>query len=180
MVELMTAEDLVLVDIPGKTTELVRGQLVVREPPSAYHGRIAANLTLLVGTHVRAHALGAVFVQDSGFRIASDPDTVRAADLAFVTGDRLHLVGRRGYPSLAPDLVAEILSPGDRPAEVLAKVAEWLASGVRLVWVIDPDAEEARVFAADGGVAIVGRDGVLEGVDVIPGLQCSLAEILAT
>src|SRR3982751_2052414 len=133
----MTAEELQRVDIPGKATELIRGELVVREPPSAYHGRIASNLNLLVATHVRAHNLGATFAQDSGFKIASAPDTVRAADLAFVARERLHLVGRRGYPALAPDFVAEILSPDDHPSDVLRKVGEWLHAGVRLVWVID-------------------------------------------
>ena len=67
----------------------------------------------------------------------------------------------------------------DRPAEVLAKVAEWLGCGVRLVYVIDPDAEEARVFRANGSLSIVARDGVLDGEDVIPGLRCALEEVLA-
>src|SRR5688500_5776082 len=81
---LMTAEDLLRLDLRDKSTELVRGRLVLREPPNTYHGQVQSNLNLLVAGFVRAHRLGAVFGQDTGFRIASNPDTVRAPDLAFV------------------------------------------------------------------------------------------------
>ena len=94
-------------------------------------------LNVIVGSYVRTHALGAVFGQDTGFQIASDPDTVRAPDLAFVDRARVAQIAWRGYAALAPDLVAEILSPDDRPGEVLSKVGEWLEAGVRLGWVIE-------------------------------------------
>ena len=115
--ELMTANDLLMLEESGKSTELVRGKLVVREPPSTHHGRLQSSLNVLVGSYVRAHALGAVFGQDTGFKIASDPDTVRAPDLAFVDRTRVAQIPRRGYAALAPDLAAEILSPDDRPAK---------------------------------------------------------------
>lgn len=175
--ELMTADELLTLDLPGKSTELVRGRLVVREPPSTYHGRVQSTLNILVGSHVRAHQLGAVFGQDTGFMIASNPDTVRAPDLGFVARDRLALIAPRGYAALAPDLVAEILSPDDRPGEVMTKVGEWLEAGVALVWVIDPDRRSAQVYRADGGVATVPSDGELHGEGVLPGFSCRLAEL---
>lgn len=124
--ELMTADDLLTLDLPGKSTELVRGRLVVREPPSTYHGRVQSMLNILVGSYVLEHRLGAAFGQDTGFKIASNPDTVRAPDLAVVNRARLSQIAPRGYAALAPDLVAEITSPDDRPGEVLTKVGEWL------------------------------------------------------
>src|SRR5687767_1401670 len=133
---LMTADELLTLRIPDKSTELVRGRLVVREPPGTYHGRVQSNLNVLVGGFVRAHRLGAVFGQDTGFKIASDPDTVLAPDLAFVTRQRVGLIAPRGYAALAPDLAAEILSSDDLPGEVLEKVGKWLEAGVRIVWVI--------------------------------------------
>ena len=81
---LLTAEELERVRLPHERTELVRGRLLVREPPSTEHGRIQANLAYLVTHHVRQNGLGAVFGQDTGFRIESSPDTVRGPDLAFV------------------------------------------------------------------------------------------------
>lgn len=176
----MTAQELERVYVPGKSTELVRGRLLVREPPGTAHGRMAGTLTYLVSAFVRRHELGFVFAQDTGFRIESNPDTVRAADLAFVTRDRGPALPLRGYASLAPDLIAEIVSPDDRPGEVLDKIAAWLEAGVRLAWVIDPRRATAQVYRRDGSVALVAADGVLDGEDVLPGFTCSLAEVTET
>ncbi len=80
--------------------------------------------------------------------------------------------------ALAPDLVVEILSPGDRPGEVLGKVADWLSAGTRLVWVVDPERRLARVYRAEGAEAIVTPDQVLQGEDVVPGFACPLETVL--
>jgi len=152
----MTAEEVERISIPGKVTELVRGRLVVREPPGTYHWAIAANLAYYLSDFVQRHGSGAIFAQDTGFKIASDPDSVRAPDVAFVARERTGLIRSRGYAELAPDLLAEILSPDDRPAEVLAKVADWLAAGTRIVWVIDPQRRDARVYRQDGSLTVLG------------------------
>ena len=174
---LVTANDLLTMEGSGKSTELVRGKLIVREAPGTYHGRVQGILHILVGSHVRTHALGAVFGQDTGFKIASDPDTVRAPDLAFVDRTRVPQIPRRGYAALAPDLVAEILSPDDRPGEVLSKVGEWIEAGVRLVWVIDPDRRVASVYRDDGSVMTVSADGDVDGEAVLPGFSFRLSEL---
>jgi len=103
---------------------------------------------------------------------------VRAADLAFVHRDRLAQIQEQGYAEIAPDPVAEILSPNDRPGEVLEKVGQWLSAGVRLVWVLDPARQHARVYHADGTVSIVGPDQELDDEQVLPGFRCRLGEIL--
>lgn len=175
--ELMTSVELERLDLPNKSTELVRGRLIVREPPGTYHGRVQSKLNVRVGVFVDAHNLGAVFGQDTGFKIASDPDTVRAPDLAFVARVRVGLIARRGYAQLAPDLAVEILSPDDRPGEVLAKVGDWLDAGTQIVWVIDPERRTAQVYRADGGIAIIGADGALDGEALLPGFSCPLAEL---
>lgn len=174
---LVTANDLLTLEASGKSTELVRGRLIVREPPGTYHGRVQATLNVLVGSYVRTHALGAVFGQDTGFQIASDPDTVRAPDLAFVDRARVAEIPRRGYAMLGPDLVAEILSPEDRPGDVLAKVGEWLEAGVRLVWVIDPERRVASVYRDDGSVMTVSSDADVDGEAVLPGFSFRLSEL---
>jgi Uma2 family endonuclease len=174
---LVTADELLTLETAGKSTELVRGKLIVREPPSTYHGTVQSILNVLVGSYVRAHTLGAVFGQDTGFKIASNPDTVRAPDLAFVDRARVAQTPRRGYAALAPDLVAEILSPDDRPGEVLTKVGEWLEAGVRLVWVIDPERRVATVYRDDGGVMTVSSDADVDGEQVLPGFSFRLSEL---
>ena len=152
---------------------------MVREPPGSWHGVVAANLAYFLADFVRRLRLGLVFAQDTGFKIASDPDTVRAPDVAFVARERTGAIRARGYAELAPDLLAEILSPDERPAEVLAKVADWLGAGTKLVWVIDPERSEARVYRRDGSLSILQEHDSLDGEDVLPGFSCRLQAVLA-
>ena len=176
---LMTADELIRNDLPNKSTELVRGVLVVREPPGGWHGHLAARLTFLMGQHVYPRRLGMLFGQDTGFLIEREPDTVRAPDLAFVPSERTSEVSRRGYVPFAPALAVEILSPGDRPSEVLDKVADWLRAGTLLVWVIDPDRALAHVHRANGTIGIVGDDDALDGENILPGFSRTLHDVLA-
>ena len=176
--ELLTADDLLRVDIPGKWVELVRGRLLVREPPSAWHGVVAARLTHRLGAFVYERARGELFAQDTGFRIFENPDTVRAPDLAFVSAAHAADLPRTGYATVVPELVVEIISPNDRPGELLNRVGDWLEAGVRIVWVIDPPRQSARVHAADGSVVFVARDGRLDGESVLPGFALVLGDVL--
>ena len=176
--QLLTAEQLSGLAFPGKATELVRGHLVVREPPGTRHGSIAARLSYVLADHVYRLDLGVVCSQDTGFKIASDPDTVRAPDVAFIGRARADRIPATGYAPFAPDLVAEIVSPDDRPGELLAKVAQWLDAGTTLAWVIDPGRNEARVYRDDGELAIIAAGGSLVGERVLPGFSCALADVL--
>jgi Uma2 family endonuclease len=175
---LMTADELLHVRIPDKRVELVRGRLVVREPAGLRHGRVVMDLARLLANYVGDRGIGRVYAAETGFTVARDPDTVRAPDVAFIRRDRLPDPEPLGFPDLAPDLVVEVLSPGDRPGEILAKVADWLSAGTRLVWVVDPLRRVARVYRQDGSETIVAAERALEGEDVLPGFDCPLATIL--
>ena len=178
MPPLMTAEELLYANVPNKRTELVRGRFIVHEPPGGRHGYVAANLAFRLKQHSDLTGAGAVFVGDVGFTLHRDPDTVRGPDVAFVRTDRLPPGPiPNTYLELAPDLVVEVLSPGDRPGEVLAKVADWLDAGARLVWVIDPERRHARVYRADGTESLLDETGQLVGEDVLPDFTCTLASI---
>jgi Uma2 family endonuclease len=173
-----TAEELERFNLPNKRTELVRGQLIVREPAGFRHGDVAAEVLVKLANYVRGKKLGRVLAAETGFKLFSNPDTVRAPDVGFVRQDRIPDPLPRGFAAFAPDLAVEVLSPDDRPGEVLAKVADWLNAGTRLVWIIDPDRRSARVHRADGTVSLIPEDGSLEGEDVIPGFACPLTEVL--
>lgn len=175
---LVTAEELLHVNVPDKRVELVRGVLVVREPAGYTHGRVAMNLAVRLGAHLEHTGTGQLFAAETGFTLARDPDTVRAPDIAFVRRERLPDPEPTGFPDLAPDLVVEVLSPGDRPGEVLAKVADWLSAGTKLVWVIDPERRLARVYREDGSETVVTANEALDGEDVVPGFSCPLEAIL--
>jgi len=174
----MTAEELLHLNIQDKRSELVRGVLYVREPAGFRHGDVAMQFGLVVGGFVRQHKLGRTFAAETGFTLQRGPDTVRAADVAFISTERLPDRDTRGFAEVAPDLVVEVLSPDNRPGEVLAKVADWLSAGCRLVWVLDPIRREGRSYRADGSQVLLGAHDAFDGEDVLPGFSCSLESVL--
>jgi Uma2 family endonuclease len=174
---LITADELLHLNLPNKRTELVKGSLVVREPAGYQHGEVAMNIATAINSIVRADNLGRVLAAETGFKLASNPDTVRAPDVAFVSRERVPESSPRGFASFAPDLAVEVLSPADRPGEVLEKVADWLSAGTRLVWVVDPVRRNARIYRADGSESIRAEGDTLEGEDVVPGFSCQLRDI---
>ena len=176
---LVTAADLERLLLPDRQVELVHGRLVVNEPPGTWHGMVQAHLAGQVGGFARRHDLGAVLGRQARFHLRSDPDTVRAPDMAFVARERMSLIPRRGWAKIAPDLAVEIVTRGDTAEEIEAKVADWLDAGTRLVWVIDPERSRGEVYRHDAARVIVGADGVLDGEDVLPGFTCRLRDILS-
>jgi Uma2 family endonuclease len=122
--------------------------------------------------------LGQVLVGDPGFKLASSPDTVRGPDIAFVQRSRVPDPPPRAFADFAPDLAVEVLSPHDRPGEVLAKVGDWLEAGTRIVWVIDPERRVARVYRQDGTESVLSEAESLTGEGGLAGFVCKVASIL--
>lgn len=172
---LLTAEQLPHASPPNMRTELVRGVMMVRELAGYRHGAVASRVHTAISVHVHAHELGAVIAAETGFKLFSNPDTVRAPDVAFIRRDRMPDPATAGYASIVPDLVVEVLSPGDRPGEVDEKIDDWLTAGVRLVWIIDPVRRTGRVHRADGSAGDIPADGAFDGEDVLPEFRMSIA-----
>ncbi len=166
---LVTADELLLMKDDGFRYELVRGELRKMSPAGHRHGRIALNLTTPLDQFVRANQLGAVYAAETGFKLASDPDVVRAPDVAFVRRERVDAVGETGgfWPG-APDLAAEVLSPGETSGEVEEKIADWLDAGTRLVLVVDPEDQTVTLYRSHEDVRVLTIDDVLEGGEVVP------------
>lgn len=175
---LLTAEDLLALPDDGFRHELVNGELTTMTPAGSEHGIIAMRLATRVGPYVEARDLGEVFTAETGFKIASDPDTVRAPDLAFVRRERIPESGiPKGFWPGAPDLAAEVVSPGDTYEEVEEKVAQWLGAGTLLVWVVNPRHRTVAVRSTSDEVRILSETDELHGGDVLPGFTCSVAEL---
>ena len=175
--KLMTAEELFLLPDDGMEHELVRGELRTMPPPGFRHEEIALQVALQLGGFVKAHRLGRA-VGGPGFRLERHPDTVRAPDFAFIAAGRLPAGPPPiAYPDLAPDLVVEVVSPGDTATEVQAKIEEWLRAGVRLALVLFPDTRSVAAYRNANDIRLLGPDDVLEIGDVLPGFTCQVREL---
>src|SRR5437867_11621007 len=89
----ITAEELFRIPDDGYKYELVAGRLRKMTPAGSLHGVVGMRLATTITDHVDRHRLGVTFAADTGFKLASDPDTVRAPDVAFVARERIPATG---------------------------------------------------------------------------------------
>lgn len=175
---LMTAEELFEMPDDGNLYELVEGVLTQVSPASQTSSAVAGIILTLLNNHVRPKKLGLVTGADGGAKLRSNPDTVRAPDVAFVRADRLPQ-GRpaRSFFDGAPDLAVEVFSPSDRRSVTLRTMQSYLDAGVRLAWFIDPFERSAQVYRPGQPARGLAEDGVLDGDDVLPGFRLPLEDI---
>ena len=175
----LTADDLLRLDSQGVKGELVRGVLKETMSAGGEHGEVAMALGAVLVAHVRPNRLGRVAGSDAGVLLERGPDTVREPDVAYFSAGTLALdVKVRGYYEVVPDLVVEIVSPGDRPEEVAERVAMWQGFGVALVWTIYPAARTVAAHPLNGPAVIFTEDDTLDGGTVLPEFRCTVRDIL--
>jgi Uma2 family endonuclease len=147
---LLTAEEFWLLANNGQPLELVRGRIVPMNMPAPRHGQICSKIDRIVGNFAEDHDKGHVVTNDSGVVTERNPDTVRGADVAFYSYDKVPRGPLpEGYLPVVPDLAFEVKSPGDSWPEIEAKVEEYLKAGVLVVCVFDPGTQTAHVYYAD-------------------------------
>jgi Uma2 family endonuclease len=174
-----TPED--LLNLPDAVNfELVDGQLVERHM-GMESSQVAFLLGVEIGKYLEAHPIGLAFGADASYRCFPDaPDKVRRPDVSFIRSGRLP--GDRvpkGHCPIAPDLAVEVVSPHDLAEELEDKVAEYLAAGVRLVWIIYPGTRTVviqRAGTAASARMILRGDDMICGDDVLPGFSCPARE----
>jgi Uma2 family endonuclease len=164
----------------GFRYELVKGELKRMPPTGDEHGGVTMELASPLHQYVKRNNLGRVYAAETGFKLESNPDTVRAPDIAFVSTERLQGAGSmQGYRSGAPDLAVEVLSPGNTKREMAEKVKEYFAAGARLVWIVNPKLKTVVVYRSVNDILTLTEKDTLDGETVVPGFQISVAEIFA-
>lgn len=147
---LLTAEQFAALPADGRITELVKGVVIEMPPPSFRHCEVCANIVTELRQYVRTRSLGRVVSNDAGIVTDRDPDSVRGADAAYFSFERLpRTITPDPYPEVAPELVFEVRSPSDRTGALLVKVGEYLDAGVKVVCVVDPEKQSVSVHTDD-------------------------------
>jgi Uma2 family endonuclease len=175
-----TANELFEMPDDGFRYELVKGELRKMSPSGWEHGVVVVNITLLLGGYVKTNSLGECGGAETGFKLASDPDTVRAPDLSFVSRERIPKGdAHRKFFAGAPDLAVEVVSPGDTRREVDEKVGDWLDAGTRAVWIVNPKRRGVSVYRPMTDATHLSEGDELDGGEVVPGFRCKVSEIFA-
>lgn len=178
---LLTAEEFAHRPEPqdGSREELVKGVVQKMPMPRFGHGRVQLRIGRLLAEVVDKQALGHV-ATETGVITELDPDTVRGPDVAFWSKERLPLDSHvEVYPDVAPDLCVEIRSPEERPKRVRTKLSEYFACGVRMVWVIDPEAQSVTVDRQADEGRVLWENATLSGEDVLPEFSCRVSDLFA-
>lgn len=180
--KLLTAEEYFLLPTPDVPTELVRGEIVEMNQSGFRHGKVSGRIFRLVDEYAEANDCGHVTSNDSGVVTERDPDTVRGADVAYFSYERLPKNEEpEGYPDVAPELVFEVLSPSNRWPQVLKKVSEYLQAGVAVAVVADPVGNQLHVYRgeeADQPVAVLNASDMFELPDILPGFAMPVQKLI--
>lgn len=175
----ITPDDLLRMRDRGKGLELVNGELKELDV-SKESSHVAGQLFFHIKQFCDAHQPAWVYPEGTSYRcFPDDAGRVRRADVSLISLTRMPPAEYKdeGHCTTAPDLVAEVVSPNDLSEEVDEKRDEWLAAGVRLVWIVSPARRTVRVHRADGGYDFLRAADTLTAPDVLPGFACPVADL---
>lgn len=176
---LVTGEELFAMGDTG-LCELVEGRILPMSPTGDEHGGYDINFGSVLKDFADKYKLGKVRGGEVGVYTQRNPDTVRAADVLFISSERYaQRKQTRGFLDVAPDLVVEIMSPDDRWSEITQKLREYFAIGVRLIWVADPSAKTIYAYRSLTDVREFTEKDDLPGDDVLPGFSVPIATLFA-
>ena len=173
----MTADELLRLRGEGIRGELIRGVFYENTPNGAAHGIAAAKLGYLLGKVVLKQRVGHLMA-GSGYILERDPDTVRGADISYISSERMPLKVRvSDYSEIVPDLAVEVVSFNETLREVNDKGRMWFSYGVPLVWIAAPNQRTVHVHPRDSATIVLGENDTLDGGNVLPGFSCRVGEI---
>ena len=154
------------------------GNIIIMSPTSLLSGNYENEVNIDLGLWNRKHKLGKTFSPSTLFVL---PDgEKRMADAAFISHQRLGELPAgewKKFAHIVPDFIVEVRSPSDKIQTLQTKISDvWIANGVRLAWLIDPENETATIFRpGKKPFEIKGFDQVLSGEDVLPGFEFDLS-----
>lgn len=175
---LMTGEELFRRPDLGPC-ELVNGRVVPLTLTSFIHGVLVAKIGKRLETYAEQTGRGQSANGDVGIYIRRDPDTVRGADVIYISHERLSRSRSASFLDIAPELVVEVLSPTDRWSELMEKVAEYFSAGVLRVWVVNPRTCRILVYRSPESFVEFGAGEVLQEEELLPGFSLPVAEIFS-
>lgn len=154
------------------------GELLVMAPLGGDSGISEMRLGTQLTVWALGDGAGVTFSPSAAFTLPNG--STRSADASWVAQarwDALKPEQRRKIPSICPDFVIELKSPSDRVSALQRKMGEWIANGVRLGWLIDPDAKRVYVYRPDAPMQQLDAPTTVAGDPVLPGFVLDLSMV---
>ncbi len=150
-------------------------ELIIMSPVGGESGKKEASLIFQISLWNYHTQLGVVFSSSTIFSLPSGGD--RSPDVAYLSLEKwesLTQEEREGFPPICPDFVIELRSKSDRLKILQEKMGEYLASGLKLGWLINPQQKQVEIYRPQTAVEIVKMPVSLSGEDVLPKLDITL------
>lgn len=174
----ITVEEFYEKAMEGFRGELVRGELKETMPTSILHGIIAGRIAGLLAVFLMQTKLGEVLTAETGFRLFVNERTVRVPDVAFLSKEKLAEVEDFSkFYNGTPDLAVEVISPSETYDEVQGKLEDYLAAGVKMVWIVRPKQKSVTVYNSLFDFKTFQENEELDGGEVLPDFKCKLQDI---
>ena len=157
--------------------ELDRGEVVEMCRPGERHGFVCGRVSFFLNLYAMQRNKGYALTNDSGAILERDPDTVKGPDIVFFDQTKPYAELNPKMMENVPTLAVEILSPNDRLRKVLARAQQFLRSGIRMVWLVDPEACDITVLRAGTESQGFEKHQELICEDVLPGFRCRVSDI---
>jgi Uma2 family endonuclease len=165
----------------SRIVELIDGEVFMTPSPNTAHQRAVRRLVVALSDYVEKNDLGEVFV--APYDVVFSKWTALEPDLLFIRKDRRSIITEANVQG-APDLVIEILSPGNKAHDRKTKRDAYEKAGIPELWYFDPEEKSAEILnrGPDGRYAITAK---LSGYDaivtkILPGLSLTLDEVFAS
>lgn len=159
--------------------ELVEGRIVPMTPAGGQHGYIESQLSDFLSDFVKKTQRGWVMVGEVGLYVRRDPDTVRGADAVVLSKERAPEGPPVGFLDVAPELVVEIVSPGNTWLEMRQKIEEYFAIGVDYVWIVEPETKSVLIFSSSTSMQKYEVGDVLAGEGLLEGFEMPVEDVFA-
>jgi Uma2 family endonuclease len=156
-----------------------KGELIVMPPTGGETGRRNLGLAAQLWNWSQSNRLGIAFDSSTGFTLPNG--AIRSPDASWVAQERWQALTpsqRQKFVPLCPDFAIELLSPSDELRTTQAKMQEYLANGLRLGWLINPDSKQVEIYRPGQPVEILQNPASLSGENVLPGFVLNLSGIL--
>ncbi|QDV33086.1 hypothetical protein ElP_09280 [Tautonia plasticadhaerens] len=158
------------------------GDLEIMYPAGSDSGYRNAELTyqLIHWSKTIGRGLGFVFDSSAGFKLPSG--ATKGPDASWIARDRwlaLTPEQRQRFAPICPDFVAELRSPSDSKRKLREKMAEYLANGARLGWLIDPLDGTVEIYRPGREPETLTKPERVDGGDVLPGFVLEPRGILS-
>lgn len=176
-----TYEDYLRLPEDGRRYEVIRGFLYVTPAPSYDHQYVVIQIATFFNFFVRQNRLGVVLTAPFDIRLPGGIGNPVQPDVVVILRDRQPRSGDSRFDGV-PDLVVEVLSPGNWRFDRTTKLTAYRDAGVPEAWLVNPITRTVEVFGLSSDRSeylLRERQGVGEtvGSAILADLHVEVAEL---